>query len=256
MCNDTRVSEYLTLDRVKLLEAKAMREAQSGWPLNVAISVRFLGDHLLPLDRCSKRMKDRRREEVFDMIKKVLRCLRGMGIVPRYVWTREAEDTGAKEHLHLILHVPSGKTYIKFKNRVKSWQTGPGQIKVQRINQLEWYNEDTGERQSFVLYITKQIHEVDNAIIRNHHWEKDGRKACGLVYGKRSAHSRDLGLSVPAVFSPGKKKPSPGWAKYLAGREPWVLVRREDRMTKYRAPVARAVEPIPGGMDRQENLMP
>lgn len=67
MTNATKVTEYLTLDRAQSLEEKVLREAQAGWPLNTAISVRFLGDHLLPLDRCSKSMKDVRRKEVFDV---------------------------------------------------------------------------------------------------------------------------------------------------------------------------------------------
>jgi hypothetical protein len=107
------------------------------------------------------------------------------------VWTRESEpDTGRKEHLHLLLHVPR-KRLAQFDELMEAWDGGTEQI----LNEPADYGTkvtDTGRYKNVFNYMTKNSPQ---AAYKRKRYFRSG----GPILGKRFGTTANIGSKARAV---------------------------------------------------------
>jgi hypothetical protein len=173
--NYRRNSNGLKPKQVTELEAGWHHARRIGYPLNAFITIRPTGIHD-PSDLCAFWARIRNKLGTY---------ARQHGFPFVAAWSRECQQDGSSEHLHVLMHVPK-KYFEKFSTRVISWFPEPGVVDVrpahQRVNV-----SDTGIRMSAIGYLSKQM--------TTQAWYKRGliRKKGGSILGKRGGVTRNIG---------------------------------------------------------------
>jgi hypothetical protein len=170
-----RYTNGLDPQQVKELTYGWQHAARIGRPLNVMITIRPFEDRdPAAHNRLAARIKNKLG---------VYARLHGFPFVA--AWSRECNEDGSGEHLHILMHVP-GRYYTDLSTTVIRWFPEPGATDVQRANQKVTLTL-AGKSMSSIGYIAKQM--TPQA------WYKRGliRKRGGPVLGKRGRVTRNIG---------------------------------------------------------------
>jgi hypothetical protein len=173
-----RSTNGLDTKRVKELTHGWQHAARIGCPLNVMITIRPFEDQD-PATHCAVAAMIRNKLGVY---------ARQHGFPFVAAWSRESNEDGDGEHLHILMHVPA-KHYADLTATVIRWFPEPGAADVQRANQNVRLTAD-GKQMSAIGYIAKQM--------TSQAWYKRGliRKRGGPVLGKRGGVTRNIGAAA------------------------------------------------------------
>jgi hypothetical protein len=173
-----RYTNGLDTKRVKELTHGWQHAARIGRQLNVMITIRPFDDQE-PATHCKVAAAIRNKLGVY---------ARQHGFPFVAAWSRECNEDGSGEHLHILMHVPP-KYSADLSATVIRWFPEPGAADVQRAHQVVTLTA-TGKRMSAIGYIAKQM--TPQA------WYKRGliRKRGGPVLGKRGGVTRNIGAAA------------------------------------------------------------
>jgi hypothetical protein len=196
----------------------------TGTPLNVLISIRPLAiDELSERERC----------DLFASVRNKLGVLaRQYKFEPAFAWSREVNQDGTGEHLHVLMHVPRSHR-PRFDEIVINWFPGAGEVDVRTANQRTLISY-SGRMMSAATYIAKQM--------TMQAWWGRGliRKAGGPIFGKRggvtvnlaekarqrwygSVRSRHSSLGAGARSARAVRRPIT-----MLGTPPWAPTQRQE----------------------------
>jgi hypothetical protein len=173
------------------IPGKAVRELEAAWrfaksigqPMNRFVTIKPSGiDDHTPVGRIKIWQHWRNRLAQF---------ARDNGFPFTSVWTRESEpDTGRKEHLHLLMHVPR-KQLRQFDDLMDQWDGKTGQI----LNEPAGYDTrvtETGRHKNVFNYMTKNSPQ---AAYKRKRYFRSG----GPILGKRFGTTANIAGKARAV---------------------------------------------------------
>jgi hypothetical protein len=182
--NRRKPTNGLNTEQVKELSEAWHHANRLGLPLNVLVTCR-------PLD--ADEMTEKKRCERFAAIRnKIGVYARHHGFQATFTWSREINQNGTGEHMHVLVHIPTRRR-LHFEDTVIRWLPEPGAADVTAAHYQTRFTA-SGKRLNAISYISKQM--TPQA------WYKRGliRKAGGSVLGKRGGVSANLTAKAIAAW--------------------------------------------------------
>ncbi|MBK3664900.1 hypothetical protein JJE66_27190 [Bradyrhizobium diazoefficiens] len=173
------------------IPGRAVRALEAAWHFSRAIAKpmnRFVTIRPSDIDECTPV----ERIEIWQRWRnRLAQFARDNGFPFTSIWTRESEpDTGRKEHLHLLMHVPR-KRLAQFDELMAAWDGGTEQI----LNEPADYGTkvtDTGRYKNVFNYLTKNSPQ---AAYKRKRYFRSG----GPILGKRFGTTANIGGKARAV---------------------------------------------------------
>lgn len=174
--NLRKTTTELGLDDVERLMLASGQAGAHGAPLNTLITFRLAEiEARAPADRA---------EGWHDIRRQVSIRLARLAIVPRYVWTREADVHGPGEHMHLVAHIPAERC-DDVERALRRWRPGPQEVHVAPWSPIT-VRARNGRDGSSTAYVGKQVSpQTARALNIN-------RQRGGPIVGRRWGLTRNL----------------------------------------------------------------